>query len=76
MINGKKVYTNVKAKVLELYLDITLSVCENNADVCETAKQGLRDMKDSFSITWDFIKEIGISSIGKLDKWYRVWKET
>ena len=71
---GNKVYTNIKSKATQVYLDITTEVCENNSDVCETAKQGLTDLKTSFSLTWDFIKNISGIGLTKLKAWYEVWK--
>ena len=71
---SKNIYENVKVKVLELYLDITTSVCENDPNTCEVAKQGLSNLKNSFSLTWEFIKEISGIGISKLKEWYEVWK--
>ena len=72
--NGKKIYTNVKSKVVESYLNITTSVCENNQELCTDAKTGLGELKTSFSLTWDFIKEISGIGLDKLKSWYEVWK--
>lgn len=71
---GQKVYTNVKAKATALYLDVTTSVCTNDPYTCESAKEGLSDLKESFSLTWDFIKEISGIGVSKLKAWYEVWK--
>lgn len=72
---GKKVYTSVKAKATELYLDIVTEVCKDNSDTCEAAKQGLSDLKENFSLTWEFIKDAGSAGLTKLKEWYEVWKE-
>ena len=72
---GNKIYTNVKSKAVELYLDITTKVCENNSDTCEAAKEGLSDLKTNFSLTWDFIKDISGVGVSKLKAWYEVWRE-
>ena len=71
---GSKIYTKVKAKVVESYLDITTEVCKNNSDTCQTAKEGLADLKTNFSLTWSFIKEISGVGVSKLKAWYEVWK--
>ena len=71
---GNRIYTNVKAKAIGLYLDITTSICSNDPGLCETAKDGLKTLKESFSLTWDFIKEISGVGIDKLRRWYEVWK--
>ncbi|MCI6266900.1 MAG: hypothetical protein MR598_08675 [Erysipelotrichaceae bacterium] len=73
---SSKIYTNVKAKAIEAYLDITTKVCQEQSDTCHTAKEGLADLKKSFSLTWDFIKDISGVGISKLKAWYEVWKET
>lgn len=72
---SKNIYNNVKSKATVIYLDITTSVCENDPYTCKFAKEGLSDMKDSFSLTWSYIKEISGVGISKLKDWYEVWKE-
>lgn len=69
-------YQNVKSRVVAKYLDITSEVCEKNEDTCEAAKKGLSDMKQSFSLTWSFIKDIAGVGAGKLSSWYKVWKNS
>lgn len=71
---GSKIYTNVKSKAIELYLDITTKVCADNPDTCEVAKEGLSDLKTNFSLTWNFIKDISGVGLSKLKAWYEVWK--
>lgn len=71
---SSNIYTNVKAKVIESYLDITTKVCINHSETCNAAKDGLSDLKSSFSLTWSFIKEISGVGLSKLKAWYEVWK--
>lgn len=71
---SKDIYSSLKSKIVELYLDLTTKLCASNEETCNTAKEGLKDLKTNFSLTWDFIKEMGISSITKLKEWYEVWK--
>lgn len=71
---SKKIYTSVKSKAIELYLNITTSICEKDATTCETAKEGLSNLKTNFSLTWDFIKDIGTTGLNKLKEWYEIWK--
>ena len=71
---GSKVYTNVKSKAVSLYLDITASVCASDQELCETAKEDLKNLKESISLTWDFIREITGVGINKLKSWYEVWR--
>lgn len=72
---SKDAYSNIKTKVVELYLDTTTKICEDNPDTCESAKEGLEDLKTSFSITWDYIKKYSKEGTTKLKDWYEVWKE-
>lgn len=72
---GNKVYTNAKNKALEIYFDLTTEICQNDPTLCETAKEGLSDLKTNFSLTWNFIKEITGIGISKLKSWYEIWKE-
>lgn len=71
---GSKIYTNVKSKAIEAYLNITTKVCENQPDTCNSAKQGLSELKTNFSLTWNFIKDISGIGVSKLKAWYEVWK--
>lgn len=70
-----KVYTNVKSKLITLYLDTTVKICNSNPTLCIDAKAGLQDLKDNFGLTWSFIKDISGVGITKLKNWYEVWKE-
>ncbi len=67
-------YSKVKAKLVELYLDLTVKLCDTiGSSACNQAKIDFQNMKDSFSITWEFIKDIGISAISKLASWYEIY---
>ena len=72
---GNKIYNNVKTKAIETYFEITTEVCDNDQDLCNTAKEGLRDMKESFSLTWEIIKEMAGSGVSKLKNWYEIWRD-
>lgn len=69
-------YQSIKSKVVAKYLDITSEICENNEDTCESAKTGFSDMKQSFSLTWSFIKDIAGTGTAKLSSWYKIWKNS
>ncbi len=73
---GSKIYTNVKSKAIELYLETTTTICNNHLELCVTAKEGLTELKNNFSITWSFVKEISGIGVSKLKSWYEVWKDT
>lgn len=72
---GKKIYTNIKIKVLELYMTITTQICDNDPKICEEAKKGLKELKDSFKLTWDFFKDASSKGLDELRKWYEIWRE-
>lgn len=73
--NGvKTVYSNVKVFVVELYLDTVSVICDNNESLCTNAKADFQSMKDSFGVTWDFIKKLADSGTEKLKRWYEVFK--
>lgn len=67
------IYTNIKEKGVEMYLQITMKLCENNEPLCEDAKQGFHDMKTSFGISWNFIKNITQTGINNLKDWYEIY---
>ena len=71
-----KTYSNIKTKVITTYLDLSTKVCSTNQSTCQSAKEGLSDMKKSFSLTWSFIKEIKGIGVQKLKNWYEIWRET
>ena len=69
-----RVYTNLKVNLTKLYLDITTSICENESELCESARDGFSDLKDSFSLTWDFIVSSASEGMNKLKEWYEIWR--
>ena len=71
-----KKYKNVKEKAIEKYLDITVKVCENKEETCNSAKNDFKELKEKFKITWDMLKNISASGLSKLKKWYEIWKVT
>ena len=72
--NISSTYTNIKAKIIEAYLDLTVKVCDVvGSETCNQAKEDFQSLKNSFSITWEFIKDIGVSVITKLDEWYKIY---
>jgi len=71
-INEK--YHNIKNNLIEKYLDITTTICNNDETLCSDAKEGFKDLKFNFGITWDLIKDLAGSGINKLKEWYKIWK--
>lgn len=66
-------YTNVKEMIIAKYLEITTKICSSNSEACESAKRDFQDIKASFSITWDFIKNITGQGISNLKTWYEIY---
>lgn len=72
--NGaNKVYTSIKNLIVNTYLDITSNICENHDDLCTSAKEGFQDLKESFGLTWEFLKDLASSGLNKLKNWYEIW---
>ena len=71
-----KVYTNIKAKIVEAYLNITTKICTNNPDLCVTAKEDFQSLKTNFGLTWDLLKDIAGDGLTNLKNWYEIWRET
>lgn len=72
---GDKVYSNIKDRLVTLYLDISSKICEKNEDDCIKVKEMFGEIKSFCGIGWDFIKEIASSGTAKLKKWYEVYSE-
>ena len=71
---GDRIYSNIKERLTELFLNISGDVCKRNEEECTTAKIIFRDVKDICKIGWDFIKRLIISSSNKLKEWYEVYR--
>lgn len=71
-INEK--YQNIKSKIIEKYLEITTNICNNNQKTCNKAKEGFKNLKENFGITWDLIKEFIGTNTNKLKDWYEIWR--
>lgn len=70
----KKIYNNVKLYLVELYLNTTTQICNTNIELCQQAKEDFQFMKESFGITWDFLKSIAGGGIDKLKEWYEIFR--
>ncbi len=70
-----KAYNTVKSKIVESYLTITTAICQNNSDLCNSAKQNFAKIKNTFGLTWDLIKDIAGDGLDKLKNWYEIWRE-
>lgn len=70
---SKNIYTDVKGKIIKLYLNIATSLCADNNDMCDSAKRGFLDLKKNVGISWELIKEIAGDGISSLSSWYKIW---
>ncbi|MDE5539114.1 MAG: hypothetical protein K2J20_01340 [Bacilli bacterium] len=68
-----KVYTNIKARIVTLYLNLTTTICSNNSELCASAKEGFNDLKTNVGISWNLIKEIAGDGFTSLKNWYEIW---
>ena len=68
--NSSKIYNNVKERLVTLYLDISVEICKNHENGCNTAKEIFKDIKDNCRIGWDFVKKLVSSGTSELKEWY------
>lgn len=74
-IKGK--YSDLKGELSVLYVEITQGLCEAvGNDTCNQAKEDFESMKESFGLTWSFLKELGKSGKEKLSDFYLEWRES
>lgn len=71
---SNKIYTNVKSQALKLYLDIITKICKENNNLCESAKEGLTELKKNLGLSWDLIVDLAKEGTNNLKEWYEVWK--
>ena len=70
---ASRAYNSVKNLIVSTYLDITSSICESNASLCAQAKEDFQNLKTSFGLTWEFLKDLASSGLDKLKNWYEIW---
>lgn len=68
-----KIYTSIKEKIIEKYLTITTAICKNDQSICEQAKSDFQQMKKSFSITWELVKNLAKSGTTQIKQWYEIY---
>ena len=70
-------YQNIKGKLAYFYLEITSSLCESVGETtCNQAKEDFNNMKESFSFTWELLKELTKSGTDKVFEFYeKTFKE-
>ncbi len=73
----KDKYTNIKGKLAVKYLEFTATLCEKvGTDTCNQAKEDFNNMKNSFHITWELIKELASSGSSKVKEFYESWRDS
>lgn len=70
----KNIYNKVKEKAIELYVNLTTKICNNHEDFCNRAREDFNNMKQTLGITWEYLKDLGISGIDKLKDWYENYR--
>ena len=68
-------YQNIKSKVVELYVNTTTKICTNNQELCISAKNDFEVLKNSFGITFDYLKKYGVKGLDKLKEWYEDFRD-
>ena len=70
---GSKVYSNVKEKLTELFLDISTEICKDRGNDCDKAKEIFSEIKSTCKIGWSFIKGLLKNGSNKLKDWYEIY---
>lgn len=68
-----KIYTGIKTKIIESYLNTTTKICSYDKSLCDSAKKDFQDMKEAFSITWNVIKNLIANGTDNLKEWYEIY---
>jgi hypothetical protein len=71
-----KIYTNIKERLTKLYISITNKICTSNPSLCENAKEDFAGLKESFGLTFDFLKDVFNSGKESIGDWYLEYKES
>lgn len=71
----KDIYSKVKIKAVELYYKTTSRICDNNKELCESARENFQKIKSALGITWEYLKDLGGDGLDELRKWYESFRE-
>ena len=69
-------YNKAKDKLVMLYLDTTISICSNNQEECNKAKEIFSNIKDKANIGFSYIKEIAINGKNKIKDYYEIFRNS
>lgn len=70
-----KTYSDLQPKITEIYLNTIIKICESNEEQCQKTKEQFKNIKNNYSLSWDFIKKIEKTNITKLKEWYEIWRD-
>lgn len=71
---SNRIYTNVKEKLVTLYMDIATDICSgDNEDECDKAKLIFGEIKKVCKIGWNFIKGLFSDGVTKVREWYEIY---
>ena len=71
--SSSKIYTSVKENIVSSYLNITTKICEQDAELCSSAKEGFSTIKKNFGLTWSLLKDIAGDGIENIKSWYEIF---
>ncbi len=66
----KESVSNLKGKIITIYLETTNEICSNHEEICESARSDFNNMKDHFKITFSVIKDLAKSGSSAIKEWY------
>lgn len=72
-MNNGKIYTGIKNKAIAMYLELTAKICKYDNTLCNTSKTNFQELKDTYSITWESIKNLIINDTYSLNEWYAIY---
>ena len=73
---ASRIYNNIKERLTKLYISITNKICTSNPTLCINAKEDFSGLKESFGLTFDFLKEIYNSGKESVSDWYLEYKNS
>jgi len=71
---SSKIYTNVKEKLVTLYMDVATDICSGDNEIeCARVKDMFGEIKNVCKIGWQFIKNLVGNGITKVKEWYEIY---
>ena len=66
-------YSNIKERLITLYMDIATDICKNNEEECNKVKDIFADIKSTCKLGWNFIKNLIGRGTSKIKEWYEIY---